>query len=65
MSFEYMTVKQAAEKWGVSERRIQQYCEAGYLSGVARPGNAWLIPIDAPKPPDKRYTANKKAPQPE
>ncbi len=65
MSFEYMTVKQAVEKWGVSERRVQQYCEAGHIEGAFRPGRDWLIPKDAPKPPDKRYTANKKTPQSE
>ncbi len=60
MSFNYMTTKQAAEKWCVSERRIQQYCESGHLDGVIRPGREWLIPIDTPKPIDKRFNSSKK-----
>ena len=41
---EYMNTKEAAEKWGVSVRRVQEICRRGELLGVKRQGNAWAIP---------------------
>lgn len=55
---EYMTTKEAAEKWGVSDRRILQYCNTGRISGAAKMGNTWIIPIDAKKPKDGRRKEN-------
>ena len=52
---EYISVQQAAEKWGVSVRRIQQICEADIIPGVKRFSRIWMIPEDAIKPADKRY----------
>ena len=49
-----MTVKQAAEKWGLSERRLQTICNEGMIPGVVKFGRAWAIPMDAEKPVDKR-----------
>ena len=37
---EFMTVKQAAEKWGLSERRLQIICNEGMISGVVKFGRA-------------------------
>lgn len=51
---EYITAKQAAVKWGISERRVQILCEQGRIEGVQRLGKAWAIPEDSPKPTDKR-----------
>ena len=51
---EFITVKQAAEKWGLSERRLQTMCNDGVIPGVVRFGHAWAIPVDATKPEDKR-----------
>lgn len=50
----FMTVKQAAEKWGLSERRLQTICNEGMIPGVVNLGRAWTIPMDAEKPVDKR-----------
>ena len=44
---EYLTIKQAAEKWDISERRIQVLCREGRIEGVKRFGRAWAIPEDA------------------
>lgn len=52
--FEYISVKEAAEKWGISERRIQKLCEEKRIDGVIRFGHAWAIPQNAEKPVDKR-----------
>lgn len=45
----YLSLREAAEKWGVSERRINQYCAQGRISGAERVGKAWAIPADAQK----------------
>jgi predicted site-specific integrase-resolvase len=50
----YLTVKEAGEKWGVSGRMVTYYCEAGRIKGAEKKGNLWLIPIDAKKPLDGR-----------
>ena len=50
----HMTVKQAAEKWGISERRVQILCKENRISGVSKIGYMWLIPKDAEKPVDAR-----------
>lgn len=52
--FDYISVKQAAEKWGISERRIQKLCEEKRIEGALRFGHAWAIPKDAEKPADLR-----------
>lgn len=51
---EYITAKQAAEKWNISQRRVQVLCEQGRIKGAARLGWAWAIPKDADKPEDAR-----------
>lgn len=51
----YMTVKQAAEKWGISDRRVRILCSEGKIPGVTREGRSWKIPADAKKPEDGRY----------
>lgn len=50
-----MTTKQAAEKWGISDRRIRVLCSNGDIPGAYQVGRGWKIPIDANKPADKRY----------
>lgn len=51
----FMTVKQAAEKWGISDRRIRVLCSEGKIPGAYQEGRGWKIPIDADKPADGRY----------
>lgn len=52
---DYMTLKQASDKWGISPRMINYYCFAGRITGAEKMGRVWLIPKDAEKPTDKRY----------
>ena len=49
-----LTCKEAAEKWGVSSRRVAALCEANRIPGAYRHGDVWAIPADAEKPPDSR-----------
>lgn len=51
----FMTVKQASEKWGISDRRIRVLCSEGKIPGAYREGRGWKIPVDATKPADGRY----------
>lgn len=51
----YITVNQAAKKWGLSDRRVRNLCLAGKIPGAYREGRAWKIPSDATKPTDGRY----------
>lgn len=51
----FMTVKQAASKWGISDRRIRVLCSQGKIPGAYQEGRGWKIPIDADKPADGRY----------
>ena len=58
----YLTIREAAEKWGVSERRINQYCSEGRIPGAERIGKVWAIPVDAEKPGDPRKTKKESEP---
>lgn len=55
----YITVKEAAEKWNISDRRVRALCQEGKIPGAYRDGRAWKIPNDAVKPSDGRYQNNK------
>ena len=56
---EFMTVKEAASKWGLSERRLQTICNEGMIPGVIKFGRSWAIPMDAQKPVDRRIKSGK------
>ena len=60
----YRFTQEMAEKWGVSERRINQYCAEGRILGAQRVGKAWAIPADAEKPADPRQTRRQGKPAP-
>lgn len=51
----FMTVKQAAEKWGLSDRRVRILCAEGKIPGAFQEGRSWKIPADAVKPADGRF----------
>ena len=57
----FMTVKQASEKWGISDRRIRVLCFEGKIPGVYQEGRGWKIPVDAKKPADARRKKEKTA----
>lgn len=49
-----MTCKEAAMKWGVSDRLVSGLCSKGEIPGAIKNGRSWQIPADAKKPIDKR-----------
>ena len=51
---EYISVKEAAEKWGISERRIQRLCSEDRIKSVIRFNGVWAIPKNSEKPQDQR-----------
>lgn len=46
----YISAKKAAEKWGVSDRRVRILCAEGKIPGAFQQGRGWKIPLDAVKP---------------
>ena len=56
----YISIREASYKWGMSERRVTQYCAAGRIPGLSRFGHSWAIPTDAEKPTDPRKSIEKR-----
>lgn len=50
----YLTAKQFAQRWGISERRIIKLCKEERISGARKTGMVWEIPEETMKPSDKR-----------
>lgn len=50
----YISAKEAAEKWNISQRRVATLCSEERISGAMMVGNMWIIPVNAEKPIDKR-----------
>ncbi|MDR2670663.1 MAG: helix-turn-helix domain-containing protein [Oscillospiraceae bacterium] len=53
----YMSVREAAAMWGLSERRVHKLCQDGRIAGLIRFGRSWGIPSAAEKPGDARKSA--------
>jgi len=51
---QYITAAQAAEKWDLTVRRIQDLCRSQQIHGAVRWGRDWMIPADAHRPADRR-----------
>ncbi|QSX09579.1 helix-turn-helix domain-containing protein [Alkalibacter rhizosphaerae] len=50
----YMSAQEAADKWGITKRRVQVLCSENRIEGAEKMGNMWIIPKDANKPEDRR-----------
>jgi hypothetical protein len=61
MDIKYITASQAAQKWNISQRRVQILCEEGRIDGVFKLGDNWAIPISANKPIDARRKKENKS----
>jgi len=60
MDFDWITAQEAAEAWGISDRRVQILCANGKVEGVIRLKRGWLIPKGTPKPADGRARNGRK-----
>jgi excisionase family DNA binding protein len=58
---DYISTKEAAEKWGISERRIQKLCEDNRIPHAIRFSRVWAIPKDTEKPKDNRRKEHRKS----
>ncbi len=56
----YMSAQEAADKWGITKRRVQILCSENRIQGAEKMGNMWIIPKDANKPEDRRTKKEKK-----
>lgn len=54
MPMKYMTVLEAARKWGISDRRVRFLCAQGRIRGIIQQGRRYLIPDTTEKPRDER-----------
>lgn len=59
---EYITVRDAANKWKISEKDILSLCQKDKIIGVAKLGDKWIIPKNANKP--KEIISNNNSPKP-
>ena len=56
----FITVQEAADKWGITPRQVQILCKAGRIDGATRLSRIWIIPDKAEKPTaDKRKVGRK------
>ncbi len=53
---EFISAREAANKWGISQRRVAVLCSENRIDGAAMIGNMWIIPSDVKKPVDARST---------
>ena len=53
-NMDYISIAEAAEKWGITPRRVQVLCAQGRIPGLTKFGKAWAIPKNAEKPIDRR-----------
>jgi hypothetical protein len=60
MDFDWITAQEAAEAWGISDRRVQILCTNGKVEGALRLKRGWLIPKGPTKPPDGRANNGRK-----
>jgi len=53
---EVMSAREAADRWGISQRRVAVLCSENRIENAKMLGNMWLIPSNAEKPIDARST---------
>ena len=56
---EYKSLREKADEWGISKRRIQVLCSENRIEGAVRIGYSWAIPANAKKPEDARIKSGK------
>lgn len=55
----YLTIKDIAEKWNLTTRRVQKMCSDGLIPGVTKFGSVWAIPDSAERPGDGRIKSGR------
>ena len=57
---EYMSAREAADKWGISQRRVAVLCSENRIENATMIGNMWIIPTSAEKPIDAKVSSLKR-----
>lgn len=52
----FITVQEAAEKWGVTPRQVQLWCKENKIPGAQMYSRIWIIPENTKRPVTKRKT---------
>lgn len=53
---EIMSAREAADRWGISQRRVAVLCSENRIANAEMIGNMWVMPSNAKKPVDARST---------
>lgn len=53
------TIREKAERWGMSEESLQAMCAKGKIQGATKFGKSWAIPVLMERPVDGRITSRK------
>ena len=53
MNVEYMSVKETAKRWKLTDRAVRKYCSEGKIDGTFMTGKTWNIPSNA-LPPERK-----------
>lgn len=53
---DFLTIAEVSQEWKISNRMVAYYCESGRIHGAIKKGKTWLIPKNAQKPADKRFS---------
>ena len=56
ISMNFISAREAADRWGISQRRVAVLCSENRIEGATMVGNMWIIPTTANKPIDARST---------
>lgn len=56
----YISAREAADRWGISQRRVAVLCSEQRIAKATMVGNMWIIPATAQKPVDARSTRYRK-----
>lgn len=56
----YITVQEAAKKWGVTPRQVQILCKENRIAGATRMSRIWVIPENAEKPTNGKRTQSRR-----
>lgn len=56
---DYLTTKEIADKWNISQRRVTVLCATRRVPGAVQKSGVWLIPKNAKKPADARKVQKK------
>lgn len=55
----YISANEAAKKWNISARRVQQMCKSGEIPGAVKEGRSWVLPENVPQPVRKTLKASR------